>query len=288
MWILRVLVLVAVGLGFCSGPSLADKRQARRLFKRAERHYRDQNFKRALSLYRAAYRASRLSGFFFNIGQCYRRLGKHQKAIEAFELYLKRTKHPKNASRAGRLIAVCRRKLKGGTSAPKLEKPPKPKKPQPGETRPTTEKPIAKAEKEDKVHVNAVAVGQRDKRTEPLKATPPRPRRGLSSGYFWTGLTAAGALVVAGTVSGVMALSKSSTYKDPTTPNGELQDLKSSGETLRTISTATFISAGVIAAGTAVVYFFTDWQRKESAAPRAAVSVSLTPTGGAMVWSQRF
>ena len=73
-----------------------------------------------------------------------------------------------------------------------------------------------------------------------------------------------------GTVTGVMALGKSDEYKDPATSIEDRRELKDSGETLRTVSTATVIGGAVAAAGAGALLFFTDWGGKEQATVVAA------------------
>jgi hypothetical protein len=85
------------------------------------------------------------------------------------------------------------------------------------------------------------------------------------------------------TITGSVALSKDSDYNDPNTPHGELQDLKDSGEGLRTAANVTFGLGLAAAIGTAALYVFTDFESKDR-----AVSATPTADGGMVVYGGRF
>jgi hypothetical protein len=70
-------------------------------------------------------------------------------------------------------------------------------------------------------------------------------------------------MLVTGTITGAMALQKSSKFKDQDTPYEDLQDLKDSGKTLKTVASVTIGIGAAAAVGTAVLYFFTDFGSKE-------------------------
>jgi hypothetical protein len=87
-----------------------------------------------------------------------------------------------------------------------------------------------------------------------------------------------GAALATGTVTGILALKKSSTYKDPSTPRQDLQGLKDSGELFKTLSTITFAAGAGLAAISTVLLVFTDFGSKER-------SISAAPTsGGGMIF----
>lgn len=67
----------------------AQREEARRAFAAGEKEFAAANYRRALRLYRQAYRLMPLPGFHFNIGQCYRNLKEYDGAIASFDAYLK-------------------------------------------------------------------------------------------------------------------------------------------------------------------------------------------------------
>jgi tetratricopeptide (TPR) repeat protein len=236
-----------------------DVAKAKRLFKKAEAHFAKGRFQQALELYLRAYEAKPLPGFHFNIGQCYRGLNQHEQAVEHFEKYLA-SPNPKHRADAERLVQLSRDALEQQRKDQPPEEPPVPEEQPPGlAPTPPIAAPVA---------------------PEPKPEPPPPPKRGrrrLKPIYFWTGVGVTAALLLTGTITGGMALSKSSEFNDESTPYGDLQDLKDSGESLRTAANVTFGLSLATAVGTAVLYFFTDFSGKETA-------VSAAPTsGGGMV-----
>src|SRR5262245_24860925 len=80
----------AVALAQGSGkPSKEDRAEARRLFDEAERHYKLQEYQEALDRYKDAYRLSNLPELLFDIGQCYRQLGRYEEAIRSYQWFLR-------------------------------------------------------------------------------------------------------------------------------------------------------------------------------------------------------
>ena len=110
---------------------------------------------------------------------------------------------------------------------------------------------------------------------KPPPPPPPPPSKGLHPIYFWSAVGVGGAMLLMGTVTGGLALNKSSKYKDPATSASEAAYLKDQGGDLKTASTVTFIVGATAVAGAAVLYFFTDFQRKELGSGPAAQSPSV-------------
>ena len=81
------------------------KAQARAHYKKAKNAFEDGKYKLALGEYQSAYRLMKLSGFLFNIGQCYRNMQKPKKAIIAFKRYLKDKPRARNREAVEGLIA---------------------------------------------------------------------------------------------------------------------------------------------------------------------------------------
>ena len=246
----RITTILIASVVLAANPALAKDAsvtKAKQLFKQAEEHFAKEEYRKALELYEQAYEAKPLAGFHFNIAQCHRALGEYRQAIEHFEQYLANSDNPGNKEDAERLLQLSRDALAEEERQKALEK----------------EEPLPEP--------------------APVVAPPPKPqpeppksRRRLRPLYFWSGVGVTGGLLLIGTITGAMALSKSSEFKDTSTPYGDLQDLKDSGESLRTASTVTFTLGLVTAAGTAALYFFTDFSKEKA--------VAATPIpGGAMI-----
>jgi tetratricopeptide (TPR) repeat protein len=234
--------------------------EARQTFKRAEKQYAAAKFDGALVLYQKAYELKPLPGFHFNIGQCYRKLGQYDKALEHYRQYLERSKRPRSAWRrriwdrnradVKQLIQICEQELASQAALP--------------------------APVEDPPHL--------DEKPPPVRApAPPPPRSRLSPTLFWTGVGVTGALVLTSVITGSVALSQSSEYKDPDTSKADRLDLRDSGRALRTTSTVTIVLAAAAAAGTAVLYIFTDFGAKES-----SVAAAPLQGGGVLMMEGRF
>jgi tetratricopeptide (TPR) repeat protein len=61
---------------------------ARAHFERAEASFNMGDFDKALAAYQAAYKAKPLPGFLFNVAQCHRNLGNHERALFFYRRYL--------------------------------------------------------------------------------------------------------------------------------------------------------------------------------------------------------
>lgn len=111
----------------------------------------------------------------------------------------------------------------------------------------------------------------------PDGVTPPPPVTGRRvSSAVWVATAVAGAAAVAGTVFGIMALSDANDYETAPT-----QDLLDRGQRNALLSDVSF-AASVLSAGVAVVVYFADRGRTESAATPAATSsarLQFTGTG---------
>ena len=83
MVVLAVLAVPALG-------AESDKAMAKAHFEAATRLYDIHEYAKALEEYKAAYLAKPDPAFLFNVGQCYRRLGKFDQALEFYREYLKK------------------------------------------------------------------------------------------------------------------------------------------------------------------------------------------------------
>ncbi len=102
---LIILCVVTFGLpGF--GRAQTTAKQA---FEQAELHYKLGRFAQALTEYSRAYELAPLPGFLFNIGQCHRQLGHHERAVFFFRGYLREKPGAKNQRVVKELIAQSRK-----------------------------------------------------------------------------------------------------------------------------------------------------------------------------------
>jgi hypothetical protein len=87
-------VLVVVCCWFCKSSDAraadADKVAARAHYETATRMYEVREYGEALKEYKAAYIAKPDPAFLFNIGQCYRKMGKDTEALDFFQQFLKK------------------------------------------------------------------------------------------------------------------------------------------------------------------------------------------------------
>jgi tetratricopeptide (TPR) repeat protein len=228
-----------------AGAGDAAATRARELFKQAEVHFSVGEFERALDLYKQAYKLMPLPGFLFNIGQCHRNLGQHDKALFFYRQYLLRAPQAQNREEVQKLIAICEAALR--------------REPGPPATRPAPQPPPATA--------SAAA-------TQPSPPPPPPPpaRRKLRPVWFFATLGAGVALVATGAICGAVALDQSAEYKKKETTIARRQELRDSGQLLARLSTVTVSVGAAALASSAVLLFFTDF--------RHSAELAVTPVAG--------
>ena len=196
-------------------------------------------------------------------GECLLKLGKCDEAIQKLKSFVQEARSRRSREQGEMLIKHCEEQLQAEDDARKV-----------------AEAAAASAP--------ASQAGAREQPADLLKPAvaprppPPRTRRHLRPLYFWTGVGVTAALLVVGTATGVVALQKSSRFKDLGTPVGELWDLKNSGETLRLTSTITFAVGGAAAIATTVLFFYTRFK------PAETVSAAPVPGGAVVVLGGHF
>jgi hypothetical protein len=218
------LVLAVAGGAFVR-PALAaeaDKAAARAHFEAATRLYEVHDYAKALEEYKAAYLAKPDPAFLFNMGQCYKKLGKPAQALEFYRDYLRKTP-PGDPNRAN--IEARVRELEAGdvfegdkTAAPPAKAAPvapapSPMAPAPAPTYQTYPPPSAPVYYPPPPAAPAPAVAPTPAAASPagvdLTATT-QPQQDSSATpfygtwWFWTGV---GAVVVAGTVTAILLAS---------------------------------------------------------------------------------
>jgi tetratricopeptide (TPR) repeat protein len=245
-----LLVLVLFGATAARAQTAEEEARARKLFAQAEVHFNLQEFRKALDLYTTAYKLRPLPGFLFNIGQCQRYLGKYEEALFSFKIYLVRVPNPPNRAQVEQLIDLTEKRIeqeKADKARPHQDKD-KDK----GET--TAEGPVKDPRYDE----------------EEDDSKPPRTL------WVWTGIAASAALLGAGFVTGQLASSRSNEYNDPSTNIDRREELKDSGETLRTASIATLSVGGLLAIGT-LVYYYVGYRRYKK---RRSTGVTAIPLQG--------
>lgn len=85
---LAVASCLLFGTAAFAAPSAADRAKAKGEYQRAQKSYDLGDFKTALTGYSEAYRLDPRPAFLFNIGQCHRGLGDHERAIFFFDRFL--------------------------------------------------------------------------------------------------------------------------------------------------------------------------------------------------------
>lgn len=251
----KLLVLVAVlgsGEAAAADPA-ADKARALALFNRAESHYRQQEYSKALQLYKEAYTLAPLPGFLFNIGQCHRYLDQHQEALFFYKAYLDRFPDAPNKDDVGKLIKLSR-KIVDEKRARGESRSVKPDFLGPDSSGPVgSTPPVVKPVLPRPIVVETIPP-QKDgvKSVEEDHAkTPAASRRSI---WLWSGLCVSSALLIASGVTGYLAYDRSEEYNDPSTPRQKLRYLKDSGEQFGTASIVTAATGGAMAIVTILYY----------------------------------
>ena len=257
--IATVVILSCAALVTTNGHAAPnDLERAKALYKEAEVHFGLGEFDQALEKYQEAYRAKSLPGFLFNIGQCFRNLGDCDKALFNYRQYLVRMPDAYNREDVESLIEKCEVEVE------------------------------AKREEERAAAEAAAIAAETERQQQQLSAQPveagepPTTWLGLTP-WVWTGIGVSTGLLAAGIVTGVMALSKSSEYKDPDTSIPRRQDLRDSGQTLATTSTVLVSLGAAAAVGTAALWWFTRPSRYE-----ANVAIDPASSSGMVTFGGRF
>ena len=197
----RIAFVAACMVAMLARPALgqADKATAKAHFEAATRLYDVQEFAKALEEYKAAYLAKPDPVFLFNIGQCYRKLGKREKAIEFYRNFLKKAPadDPNRPTVESRL-----RETESGVGAEAVPPPPIQPAVEPAAAPPVP--PPLSAIPEPQVASEPAGV---DLSSSP-SATAEDPRTPVyRTWWFWTGV---GAVVVGGAITAVILATRGS------------------------------------------------------------------------------
>jgi tetratricopeptide (TPR) repeat protein len=228
----------------------SNKAIAKAHFEAATRLYDIHEYAKALEEYKAAYLAKPDPAFLFNVGQCYRRLGKFDQALEFYQEYLKKAPpdDPNRPNVEARIRNTDTSDLFESDTAPRPAAPPAQPPPLPPQAppvqRPPTPpeaRPVAAPRIEGSAGTPTAAAGS-SVPVEPQKPPPPafaeptyakpagldlnavQPAERVNTGtpfyktwWFWTGV---GAVVVAGTVAAIVISKSGSNGNTATTALG--------------------------------------------------------------------
>jgi tetratricopeptide (TPR) repeat protein len=247
-WFVVILVALLGAGEVAAAEPAADEAKARALFNKAESHYNQGEYSKALQLYKEAYTFAPLPGFLFNIGQCHRYLDQHHEALFFYKAYLDRFPEAPNKDDVEKLIKLSKEVVeeKRARGEVRIVKPDFPKRigAKPAVVKPVLPKPVVvKPVLPQQDRVEAVE----DDKAETSTAS----RRGI---WLWSGLGLSSALLIASGVTGYLAHDRSEEYNDPSTPQDRLRDLKDSGETYGTASIVTAAAGGALAIVTILYY----------------------------------
>lgn len=210
-------------------------KRAQALFRRAQVHFSLKEFDKAVVLNKEAYRIKQLPELLFNIGQCYRYLGRCKNAIFYFKEYLSRKPDTPYRTDVEKMIKEC-----DSSSGPK-----------PKEGIGATSQPAAR-----KTPSSAASPAPAAKR--------PRPSRV----WLWAGVGTTAALLITGAVTGAVAHDKNKEFKDAGTTVDRREELKDSGQPLAITSVVTLGLGAAAAVGTTLYYLL--YYRRASESPISA------------------
>lgn len=117
-WSSSVRVVLALSIALLCGSALAQdtapqdpREQARAIAADATQHYNMGRFDRALERYQEAYEVFAAPQLLFNLGQCFRELGNHERAVFYFERFLEQMPDAPNVETVRGLIVDVRAEM---------------------------------------------------------------------------------------------------------------------------------------------------------------------------------
>lgn len=125
-WIFVTSLLAALALPASPAqaqkkPSKANLAAAKAQFEAAETHYRLQEYEQALDAYKESYRLSQQPELLFNIGQCYRKLGRDEEALLSYQAFLRDVPKSPNRAEVEGLIARTQENIAAKAAATAAE-----------------------------------------------------------------------------------------------------------------------------------------------------------------------
>jgi tetratricopeptide (TPR) repeat protein len=186
----RILLVALALVAAVPTASADDPKGARRFYRQGARHYDLGEYEPALREFKDAYRRSPDPSFLFNIGQCQRKLGHTQEAIDSFRSFLRNlpAQHP-SRNEIEQLVAEMQREIESKQAAERLVPPPT------ASVLPTAPPPARLAVPAPAAPIPADVM---------VRERPPQPRESeafYTRGWFWG---ACSAIVAAGVVTAVL------------------------------------------------------------------------------------
>jgi tetratricopeptide (TPR) repeat protein len=206
--LLMLLVLTAVPTG-AQEARRPDKQKAREHFLEAEAHYKLGRFGEALEEYSRAYEAAPLPAFLFNIGQCHRQMGNHERAIFFYKGYLRERPEARNKAVVEKLIQQCNQELERLEAEARAEAQRKEQLRLEQEERRLEEEKRKAKEREQQLAMERARIAALTAKPPP---PPPAPTPIYREWWFWTIVGGAAVVIAGGTA---LALSSSDTTVYP-------------------------------------------------------------------------
>ena len=126
----------------------SDVDKAREHLRKASVHYDLQEFRKALTEFREAYRLKNDPVILFDMGQCNRKMAHYREAIDFYKSYLRKVPAGSNRAEAERLIGESEKLLKESPPEPGAPAASAPAASAPAASAPAASAPAASAEKE--------------------------------------------------------------------------------------------------------------------------------------------
>ncbi len=116
LWITLGIAALLLGTEAAADPPL--DATSRHLTELGQRAYETARFDEAISAYQEAYQQSALPGLLFNLAQCHRQKGEHQRALFLYQRYLDLAPKARSAPIASEWVRRLSEPLRPGTPAP--------------------------------------------------------------------------------------------------------------------------------------------------------------------------
>jgi tetratricopeptide (TPR) repeat protein len=125
---MRSFLALSLVLALAPSAWAEDRAAARAAYLRGTQHYDLSEYDQALESFKEAYRNFEEPTFLFNIAQCYRQLGNHEKALRFYRTYLIKMPNAPNREEVRQLIAQLNRAIEEEKQSRAMP-PPSPMKP---------------------------------------------------------------------------------------------------------------------------------------------------------------
>lgn len=283
LWLTLALVLLPATTHAQAAASAADtEEQARAHFRLGRAHYDNGNFAQAGIEFEEAYRISQRAALLYNIYLAYRDANDTRKAADALRKYLQLEEGIENRGQLESRLAALDRALATEAQQPAAAAPAPAATPAAAPTaaplQPVTAAPEVAPPPPETQPAPEAATAETPSRAKPFPLLPVI--------LMGTG----GAMMATSIVTGLMTMSKHSELDDAKqacTRDGtcalldservaELNDVKSSGQTLATV-TDSLLFGGLAVAGAGVVLLLIDSSAAGESAPSAAAGVACLP-----------